>query len=143
MTVQLYFYDKRDDLYLVYTFENEKPAKSCHVSNRGQCIPSKHRLTVIVNGEEVVTKKRGFILTKSGRQKNRDLPIQTVPSLHDNPLMGLKIDASPTDSSLQKTVFKQFGHTRVQFQRLDEYYEARDKQFDGTVCVYIPIRVVI
>ena len=53
------------------------------------------------------------------------------------------VDASPTDSSLLKTVFKQYGHTRVQFQRLNEYYEVRDKQFDGTVCVYIPIRVVI
>jgi hypothetical protein len=118
MTVQLYFYDMFGDLYLVYSFENEKPTKSCHVSNRGQGIPSKHRLTVIVNGAEVVTKKRGFILTKSGRQKNRDLPMQTVAGLYGNPLMGLKIDASPTDSSLPTKVWKQFGHTRVQFLKL-------------------------
>ena len=34
--IQLSFFDDRDDLYLVYTFENELPSEKCHVSNREQ-----------------------------------------------------------------------------------------------------------
>jgi hypothetical protein len=88
MTVQLNFYDKSDDLYLVYTFENERPSNACYVSARRQGVPSKHSLTVTVDGKEVIVKKRGF-------------------------------------------------------KRLNEFYEARDVQFDGTAAVYIPIRVVV
>ena len=143
MTVQLNFYDKSGALYLVYTFENERPSNACYVSARRQGVPSKHSLTVTVDGKEVIVKKRGFILTKNGRQKGKkDLPIQKARVL-GNPLMGLKVDASTTDRSLAKKVWKQYGKVRVQFERLNEFYEARDVQFDGTAAVYMPIRVVV
>ena len=93
-----------------------------------------------VDGLEVIVKKTGFILTKKGRQKEKDLPIQRARVM---PIMGLKIDASQTDRSLPEKLWKQYGKVRVQFERLSEFYEVRDVQFDGTVAVYIPIRVVV
>ena len=83
--IQLSFFDDRDDLYLVYTFENELPSEKCHVSNREQGIPSRHRLSVTVDGVELVSKKRGFILTKNGRQLQRDLPIHSTST--NNPMI--------------------------------------------------------
>ena len=96
--IQLSFFDDRDDLYLVYTFENELPSEKCHVSNREQGIPSRHRLSVTVDGVELFSKKRGFILTKNGRQLQRDLPIHSTST--NNPLMGMRIDDSPVDATL-------------------------------------------
>ena len=139
--IQLSFFDDRDDLYLVYTFENELPSEKCHVSNREQGIPSRHRLSVTVDGVELVSKKRGFILTKNGRQLQRNLPIQRTST--NTPLMGMRIDASPVDATLPTKIWKQYGQVRVLYKRLDIFYEIRDNQIDGSVTVYRPIKVII
>ena len=139
--IQLAFFNDRDDLYLVYTFENELPSKDCRVTNREQGIPSRHRLTVTVDGVELFSKKRGFILTKKGRQMQRNLPIQRTSTT--NPLMGMSIDAAPVDSDLPVKIWKQYGRVRVLYKRLDLFYEVRDNQWDGTVTVYRPVRCVI
>ena len=140
--IVLSFYDDRDDLYLVYRFDqNGLPSKDCHVTNRGQGIPSRHRLTVTVDDQNLFEKKRGFILSKNGRQKDRHLPIQSTNNYH--PLIGMAIDPKPVSTDLPKKIWKQYDRTRVLFQRLDEYYEARDNQWDSTVTVYRPIRCVL
>ena len=123
--IQLSFFDDRDDLYLVYTFENELPSKKCHVSNREQAIPSKHRLTVTIDGVELFSKKRGFILTKNGRQTQRNLPIQRTST--NNPLVGMKIDPSPVDKSLPTKVWKQYGQVRVLYKRTHSMHAVTTK----------------
>ena len=127
--IQLSFFDDRDDLYLVYTFENELPSEKCHVSNREQGIPSRHRLSVTVDGVELVSKKRGFILTKNGRQLQRDLPIHSTST--NNPLMGMRIDASPVDATLPTKIWKQYGQVRVLYKRLDIFYESGTIKLTG------------
>ena len=140
--IVLSFYDDRDDLYLVYRFDqNGLPSKDCHVTNRGQGIPSRHRLTVTVDGRNIFEKKRGFVLNKKGRQTQRHLPIQSTNNNH--PLIGMAIDAKPVSTDLPQKIWKQYDRTRVLFQRLDEYYEARDNQWDSTVTVYRPVRCVL
>ena len=141
--IVLSYFDDRQDLYLVYTFENNGlPSKDCHVSKRGQGIPSKHRLSITVDGIELFDKKkRVFVLTKHGRQPQRNLPIQHTPT--NNPLMGMKIDASPVDKSLPKKICKQYGRVRVLYKRLDIFYAVRDNQWNNTVTIYRPIRVVL
>ena len=141
--IVLSYFDDRQDLYLVYTFENNGlPSKDCHVSKRGQGIPSKHRLSITVDGIELFDKKkRGFVLTKHGRQPQRNLPIQHTPT--NNPLMGMKIDASPVDKSFPKKIWKQYGRVRVLYKRLDIFYAVRDNQWNNTVTIYRPIRVVL
>ena len=140
--IVLSFYDDRDDLYLVYRFEqNGLPSKECHVTKRGQGIPSRHRLSIAVDGQNIFEKKRGFVLTKKGRQTQRHLPIQ--PTSNNHPLVGMTIDAKPVSTALPKKIWKQYDRTRVLFQRLDEYYEARDNQWDCSTTVYIPVRCVL
>lgn len=112
-----------------------------HVSNREQGVASRHRLSVTVDGVELFSTKRGFILTKNGRQTQRNLPVQLTST--KNPLMGMKIDALPVDKSLPTKVWKQYGRVRVLYKRLDIFYEARDNQWDGTVTIYHPVRCVI
>ena len=135
--ISLDFYDMRDELYLTYKFNADgRPSSLCRVSARQQAMPSRHRITITVDGVEVVSKKQGWIM----RGDTKDLPIQRARVM---PIMGLKIDASQTDRSLPEKLWKQYGKVRVQFERLSEFYEVRDVQFDGTVAVYIPIRVVV
>jgi hypothetical protein len=135
--ISLDFYDMRDELYLTYKFNADgRPSSLCRVSARQQAMPSRHRITITVDGVEVVSKKQGWIM----RGDTKDLPIQRARVM---PKMGLKIDASQTDRSLPEKLWKQYGKVRVQFERLSEFYEVRDVQFDGTVAVYIPIRVVV
>ena len=135
--ISLDFYDMRDELYLTYKFNADGRSSSlCRVSARQQAMPSRHRITITVDGVEVVSKKQGWIM----RGDTKDLPIQRARVM---PMMGLKIDASQTDRSLPEKLWKQYGKVRVQFERLSEFYEVRDVQFDGTVAVYIPIRVVV
>ena len=112
-----------------------------NVSNREQGIPSRHRLSVTVDGVELVSKKRGFILTKNGRQLQRDLPIHSTST--NNPLMGMRIDASAVDATLPTKVWKQYGQVRVLYKRLDIFYEIRDNQWNRTVTVYRPVRCVM
>ena len=141
--IQLSYFDDRDDLYLVYTFENELPSEKCHVSNREQGIPSSHRLSVTVDGIELFSKKRGFVLSENGPQfwKGVNLPVQRTST--NNPLVGMRIDASAVDATLPTKVWKQYGQVRVLYQRLDIFYEARDNQWNRTVTVYRPVRCVI
>ena len=142
--IVLSYFDDRQDLYLVYRFDDQNglPSKDCHVSNRGQGIPSKHRLSITVDGIELFDKKRGFVLTKKhGRQMQRNLPIQRTST--NNPLVGMKIDASPVNTTLPTKIWKQYGRTRVLYKRLDIFYAVRDNQWDNTVTVYRPIRVVL
>ena len=139
--IVLSYFDDRDDLYLVYTFENELPLSNCHVSKRGQGIPSKHRLSITVDGIELFDKKRGFVLNKRGRQMQRNLPIQRTST--NNPLVCMKIDASPVITTLPTKIWKQYRRVRVLYKRLDTFYEVRDNQWDNTVTVYRPIRVVL
>ena len=135
--ISLDFYEMRDELYLTYKFNADgRPSSLCRVSARQQAMPSRHRITITVDGVEVVSKKQGWIM----RGDTKDLPIQRARVM---PKMGLKIDASQTDRSLPEKLWKQYGKVRVQFERLSEFYEVRDVQFDGTVAVYIPIRVVV
>ena len=139
--IVLSFYDDRDRLYLEYRFDkNGLPSKDCHVTNRRQGIPSRHRLTVTVDDQNLFEKKRGFILSKNGRQRDRHLPIQSTNNTH--PLIGMAIDAKPVSTDLPQKIWKQYDRTRVLFQRLDEYYEARDNQWDSTVTVYRPVRCI-
>ena len=84
-----------------------------------------------VDGVELVSKKRGFILTKNGRQLQRNLPIQRTST--NTPLMGMRIDASPVDATLPTKIWKQYGQVRVLYKRLDIFYEIRDNQIDGSV----------
>jgi hypothetical protein len=141
--IQLSFFDDRDDLYLVSTFENELPSEKCHVSNREQGIPSRHRLSVTVDGVELFSKKRGFILSKNGPQfwKGVNLPVQRTST--NNPLVGMRIDASAVDATLPTKVWKQYGQVRVLYKRLDIFYEIRDNQWNRTVTVYRPVRCVM
>ena len=141
--IVLSYFDDKQDLYLVYQFDDQNglPSKDCHVSNRGQGIPSKHRLSITVDGIELFDKKRGFVLTKHGRQKQSNLPIQQTST--NNPLVGMKIDASPVDKSLPKKIWKQYGRVRVLYKRLALFYAVRDNQWNNTVTIYRPIRVVL
>ena len=141
--IVLSYFDDKQDLYLVYQFDDQNglPSKDCHVSNRGQGIPSKHRLSITVDGIELFDKKCGFVLTKHGRQKQSNLPIQQTST--NNPLVGMKIDASPVDKSLPKKIWKQYGRVRVLYKRLDIFYAVRDNQWNNTVTIYRPIRVVL
>ena len=141
--IVLSYFDDRQDLYLVYQFDDQNglPSSNCHVSKRGQGIPSKHRLSITVDGIELFDKKRGFVLTKHGRQKQSNLPIQQTST--NNPLVGMKIDASPVDKSLPKKIWKQYGRVRVLYKRLDLFYAVRDNQWNNTVTIYRPIRVVL
>ena len=139
--IQLHFFDLNDVLFLTYVFEGEQPSKNCHVTNRLQGLPSRHRCSIVVDGTELVSKKQGYVLTKEGKSKDRHLPIQKTARLI-NPLMGMTIDAQPT-ANTSKRVWKQFGRVRVQFERLDTFYEVRDNMWDGTVNIYHPIRVVL
>ena len=117
------------------------PSNECHVSNRGQGIPSKHRLSITVDGIELFDKKRGFVLTKHGRQMQRNLPIQRTST--NNPLVAMKIDASPVNTTLPTKIWKQYGRVRVLYKRLDLFYAVRDNQWNNTVTIYRPIRVVL
>ena len=141
--IVLSYFDDKQDLYLVYQFDDQNglPSKDCHVSNRGQGIPSKHRLSITVDGIELFDKKRGFVLTKHGRQKQSNLPIQQTST--NNPLVGMKIDASPVDKTLPTKIWKQYGRVRVLYKRLDLFYAVRDNQWNNTVTIYRPIRVVL
>ena len=137
--IHLHFYDMSNDLYLTYLFDGEQPSKTCRVSNRKQGMPSCHRLSLTVNDTELVSKKQGHILTKQGKLKQRHLPIQQTRTI--NPLMGMSIDAQLT-KNLPKRVWKQYDRVRVQFERIDYFYEVRDNMWDSTVNIYRPIRVV-
>ena len=138
--IHLHFFDMSGQLYLTYVFDGERPSDTCHVSNRMQALPSRHRCSVIVDGKELVSRKHGHILTKEGKSSQRHLPIQkTVGS---NPLMGLSIDAQPTEN-LPKKIWKQYDRVRILFERLETFYPARDNLFDHSVCIYRPIRVVL
>ena len=65
--IQLSFFDDRDDLYLVYTFENELPSEKYHVSNREQGIPSRHRLSVTVRDMYGITSEVGRVDGRVGK----------------------------------------------------------------------------
>jgi len=137
--IHLQFFDVSGQLFLIYAFDGERPSNTCHVSNRGQAMPSRHRCSVIVDGKELVSRKQGHILTKEGKTSQRHLPIQKTGS---NPLMGMSIDAEPT-ANLPKRVWKQYDRVRILFERLETFYPARDNMFDHTVNIYRPIRVVL
>ena len=136
--ISLDFYDMRDELYLTYKFNADGRSSSlCRVSARQQAMPSRHRITITVDGVEVVSKKQGWIM----RGDTKDLPVQKTRQLP--PLIGMKIDAEPTQKNLRKRVWKQYDKIRVQFERVEQFYEVRDNMWDGTVNVYRPKRVVL
>ena len=138
--IYLHFFDMSDQLYLTYVFDGERPSETCHVTNRMQAMPSRHRCSIVIDGKELVSKKQGHILTKDGKSKQRNLPIQKTVGM--NPLMGMSIDAQPTQS-LPKKVWKQYDRVRILFERLETFYAARDNMFDHSVNIYRPIRVVL
>ena len=129
-----------DQLYLTYVFDGERPSESCHVTNRSQAIPSRHRISIVIDGKELVSKQDGHILTNKGKSSQRNLPIQKTVGL--NPLMGMSIDAEPTEN-LPKKKWKQYDRVRILFERLETFYAARDNMFDHSVNIYRPIRVVL
>ena len=108
-----------------------------------QAMPSRHRISIVIDGKELVSKKHGHILTTckdKSSQRHLHLPIQkTVGS---NPLMGMSIDAEPT-ANLKKRVWKQYDRVRILFERLETFYAARDNMFDHSVNIYRPIRLVL
>ena len=64
---------------------------------------------------------------KDGKSKQRNLPIQKTVGM--NPLMGMSIDAQPTQM-LPKKVWKQYDRVRILFERLETFYAARDNMFE-------------
>tara|TARA_B100000795_G_scaffold224794_1_gene180318 strand:- start:219 stop:560 length:342 start_codon:yes stop_codon:yes gene_type:complete len=113
------------------------------VTNRSQAIPSRHRISIVIDGKELVSKKHGHILTTckdKSSKRHLHLPIQKTVGL--NPLMGMSIDAEPTEN-LPKKKWKQYKRVRILFERLETFYAARDNMFDHSVNIYRPIRVVL
>ena len=141
--ISLHFFDMADQFFLTYIFDSDgRPSKTCHVTNRSQAIPSRHRISIVIDGKELVSKKHGHILTTckdKSSKRHLHLPIQKTVGL--NPLMGMSIDAQLT-KNLPKRVWKQYDRVRVQFERIDYFYEVRDNMWDSTVNIYRPIRVV-
>ena len=139
--IYLHFFDMSDQLYLTYIFDSDgRPSKTCHVANRSQAIPSRHRISIVIDGKELVSKQHGHILTKEGKSSQRNLPIQKTVGL--DPLMGMSIDAEPT-ANLPKRVWKQYDRIRILFERLGTFYAARDNMYDHSVNIYRPIRLVL
>lgn len=136
---ELEFYDMRDELYLRYLFDGESPSDACHVSKRMQAMPSRHRVSIVKDGVEILTKQRGFVMKGGGR---KDLPVQKTKNV-EYPLMGMSTKAELTQATLPRRVWKQYGRVRVQFERVKVFYEARDNIWDGSVNIYRPIKVVI
>ena len=136
--ISLDFFDMRDELYLTYKFNADgRPSSLCRVSARQQAMPSQHRASIFVDCVEVVSKKQGWIM----RGNTKDLPVQKTRQLP--PLVGMKIDAEPTQKNVRKRVWKQYDKIRIQFERLEQFTECLDNMWDGTVNVYRPIRVVV
>ena len=142
--ISLHFFDMSNQLFLSYIFDSDgRPSKTCHVTNRSQAIPSRHRISIVIDGKELVSKKHGHILTTckdKSSKRHLHLPIQKTVGL--NPLMGMSIDAEPTEN-LPKKKWKQYDRVRILFERLETFYAARDNMFDHSVNIYRPIRVVL
>ena len=141
--ISLHFFDMSNQLFLSYIFDSDgRPSKTCHVTNRMQAMPSRHRISIVIDGKELVSKKHGHILTTckdKSSQRHLHLPIQKTVG---NPLVRLSIDEEPTEN-LPKKVWKQYDCIRILFERLELFYAARDNMYDHSVNIYRPIRLVL
>lgn len=140
MTTRLEIYGRNGNHYLTYTFRHHKPHAKCRVARRGQPSPSAHTVSIVVDGEKIVDRSPGFVLPRNGQV---DLPTQTLGDTIPQQLTTYNINEHPTAASLPAKVWKQYGSTRVLWQKKSHYIPMRDWCHDGSANVYLPTRVVV
>ena len=130
-----------DRIYLIYQFNADgTPDPNCTVHRRKQGCPQKHRLTLVKDGVEILSKARGKCLETGLYQ----LPCQryNTPCKDGFLVMGEKEMMSREPSkSLPKTVKMKYENILVTW-RLHPYIAIRDYDpFKKSVYVYSPVKI--
>ena len=140
--MQLIVYENYyDRIYLIYQFNTDgTPDPNCPVHRRKQGCPQKHRLTLVKDGVEILSKARGKCLETGLHQ----LPCQryNIPSKNGLLFMGQKeMESREPSKSLPKTVKMKYENILVTW-RLHPYIAIRDYDpFKKSVYVYSPVKI--
>ena len=127
--------------YLIYSFDDSgMPSPDCRVRYRGQGCPQSHLITLIKDGETLLSQCRGKNLTSGAYV----LPKQFYHAKSSGGFVELSCEKVKTSERLPKKLWFQYGKLRIQWEKNSHFIPAMDISPTKTSCyVYQPTQIVL
>ena len=128
-------------VYLIYEFNDDgKPSETCRVRFRGQGCPHSHLLTLVKDGETLLSQQRGKNLTSGAYV----LPKQYHQVQRNGSMLELSCEKVKTSERLPNKQWFQNKDIRILWEKNESFVPAMDFSPTKTSCyIYQPSKIVL
>ena len=128
-------------VYLIYEFNDDgTPSETCRVRYRGQGCPHSHLLTLVKDGETLLSQCRGKNLTSGAYV----LPKQFYHVKGSGGFVELSCERHKTSTKLADRVWFQYGKIRILWKKNPHFIPAMDiSPSKNSAYVYQPAQIVL
>ena len=127
--------------YIIYSFNDDgTPSQDCRVRFRGQGCPHSHLLTLVKDGETLLSQQRG----RNMKDGTYILPKQFYHVKGSGCMLELSCERHKTSTKLTDRVWFQYKDIRILWKKNESYVPAMDISPTKTSCyVYQPTQIVL
>ena len=127
--------------YIIYSFDDSgMPSPDCRVRYRGQGCPQSHLITLIKDGETLLSQQRG----RNMKDGTYVLPKQYHQVQSSGCFVELSCEKVKTSDRLPGKVWFQYKDIRIQWKKNESYVPVMDISPTKTSCyVYQPTQIVL
>ena len=126
--------------YIIYSFNDDgTPSQDCRVRFRGQGCPHSHLLTLVKDGETLLSQQRG----RNMKDGTYILPKQFYHVKGSGCMLELSCEKVKTNDRLPGKVWFQYKDIRILWEKNESYVPVMDISPTKTACyVYQPTQIV-
>jgi hypothetical protein len=127
--------------YIIYSFDDDgTPSETCRVRYRGQGCPHSHLITLIKDGETLLSQQRG----RNMKDGTYILPKQFYHVKGSGGFVELSCEKVKTSERLPNKQWFQYKDFRIQWEKNSHFIPAMDISPTKTSCyVYQPTQIVL
>jgi hypothetical protein len=127
--------------YIIYEFNDDgMPSETCRVRYRGQGCPQSHLITLIKDGETLLSQQRG----RNMKDGTYILPKQYHQVQSHGGFLELSCERHKTSTKLADRVWFQYGKVRVLWKKNEYFIPAMDISPNNQSCyIYQPVKIVL
>ena len=127
--------------YLIYEFNDDgTPSETCRVRYRGQGCPHSHLITLIKDGETLLSQQRG----RNMKDGTYILPKQFYHVKGSGCMLELSCEKVKTNDRLPGKVWFQYKDIRIQWEKNESFVPAMDiSPNKNSAYVYQPAKIVL